>query len=98
MRPAYPTGRDPEERTADAAVCDCREALERLFEFLDSEMPDSDCRRLKEHIAACQACHDAVDAEQHVRELLRRSCTESAPSALRVRVITQILVRRSRST
>ena len=96
MRPGYP-GRAPQDRSADDAVCDCREALERLFEYLDSEMPDSDCRRLRDHISACQACHDAADAEQHVRELLRRSCTESAPSALRVRVLTQILVRRSRS-
>ena len=85
------------DRPATAGPCGCEEAINRLFEYLDAEMPESDCRRLREHIVACDDCHHAADAEQHVRELLRRSCVEQAPEALRVRVITQILLRRSSS-
>ncbi len=74
------------------APCGCDEAIERLFEYLDSEVTDSDCLRIAAHLGVCDGCLDAASAEKHVRELIRRSCVESAPEELRVRVVAQLTV------
>ncbi len=72
--------------------CGCDEAIDRLFEYLDAELPEPDCLRLAAHIAVCDGCLDAAGAERHVRDLIRRSCAESAPETLRVRVVSQLTV------
>jgi anti-sigma factor (TIGR02949 family) len=77
-----------------AAPCGCEEALARLFEYLDAELPEPDCLRLAAHLAICEHCLDAAGAEEHVRSLIRRSCVEPAPEALRVRVVAQLSVLR----
>lgn len=45
---------------------------------------------LAAHAHGCPHCADALDAERHVRILLRRCCAEQdhAPESLRVRVIS----------
>ncbi len=90
----------PNQGDADAPGarerCECDEAIDRLFEYLDAEMPESDLVRVSAHLAACHGCEDAAGAERHVRELLRRSCLESAPERLRVRVVAQLSVRQVR--
>ena len=78
--------------------CNCEELLEHLFEFVDSEMTEHDRERLRRHVEDCPTCREATDAETKIRVLLRRSCQEVAPSALRLRVITQIGVLRAGGT
>ncbi|HLV05363.1 mycothiol system anti-sigma-R factor [uncultured Georgenia sp.] len=78
--------------------CRCEELREHLFEFLDSEMNESDLGRLRRHLAECPTCREATDVETRIRTLLRRSCREVAPSTLRLRVITQIGVLRAGGT
>ena len=89
----------PDRAAGDAArpaegPCGCDEALARLFEYLDAELPEPDCLRLAAHLAVCDHCLDAASAEKHLRALLRRSCVERAPEELRVRVVTQLTVLR----
>ena len=71
----------------------CKELIDHLYELVDADADtdalDARSRRLLEaHAAVCPACRDALDAERHVRELLRR-CASSvqAPPSLRVRVV-----------
>lgn len=78
--------------------CHCQEALDRLEEYLDAEMGSLDAGRLQEHLAECATCFDEAELEQRFRALLRRSCGERAPETLRVRVLTQITVIRTRTT
>lgn len=75
--------------------CGCEDLASRLYQLLDAELDESECRRLQRHVDECPACHEAADAEQHLRSLIRRSCAERAPDSLRVRVITQITVLRT---
>ena len=35
---------------------DCSEVLDHLYEFLDSEMPDDDCAKFKQHFDECSPC------------------------------------------
>jgi len=74
---------------------DCREALERLSAFLDSELEDADGMRIREHLADCEPCLAEYDVEDHIKKLVRRSCNESAPLELHVRIRTQLTVLRA---
>ena len=75
--------------------CNCDELLDHLFEFLDAELDERERARLSDHVDGCPTCHEAADVEQHVRALIRRSCTEVAPDSLRLRVVSQLTVLRS---
>ncbi|MFC7406346.1 mycothiol system anti-sigma-R factor [Georgenia alba] len=81
-------------RAGERGPCSCEELLEHLFEFLDSELDEDQDARLRRHAAECPTCTAAADAEQHIRELVRRSCAEVAPSSLRLRVRSQLSVLR----
>lgn len=74
--------------------CNCAEFVEKLFALLDSEILGPEADVLRSHLARCPECTRVAEAESHVRELLRRSCRERAPEALRVRVRTQLTVMR----
>ena len=78
----------------DAPV-DCAEALSRLFEFLDEEVAESDGDRIRQHLADCEPCLAEYDVEDHLKKLIRRSCTEAAPSELHVRIRQQLTVLRT---
>ena len=78
--------------------CRCEEALEHLYEYLDAEMSEMQLDRLRAHIDECTACLDEVSRERELRIVLKRSCAEVAPDALRMRVRTQLtILRQSRS-
>ena len=76
------------------SVADCTEALTHLAEFLDSELDESDCGRIRQHLADCEPCLDAYDAQDHLKKLVRRSCGEIAPSELHLRIRAQLTVLR----
>lgn len=78
--------------------CQCEEALDRLEEYLDSEMGDLDSARLREHLAECGTCLGEAELERRYRALLQRSCCEVAPETLRIRVRTQITMIRTTIT
>lgn len=78
--------------------CRCEELLEHLYEYVDSEMSDSERDRLSRHLRECLTCQEVTDAETRIRVLLRRSCQEVAPSTLRLRVLSQITVLRAGGT
>ncbi|WP_407341828.1 mycothiol system anti-sigma-R factor [Pengzhenrongella phosphoraccumulans] len=73
---------------------ECREALERLSEFLDSELAETDGDRIREHLADCEPCLSEYDLEDHIKKLVRRSCSESAPPELHVRIRSRLTVLR----
>ncbi|WP_127131787.1 mycothiol system anti-sigma-R factor [Georgenia sp. SYP-B2076] len=74
--------------------CTCEELLDNLMEFLDSELDEDQEARFRAHAEDCPTCHEAADAEQHIRSIVRRSCAEVAPSSLRLRVESQLSVLR----
>ncbi|MEE6282700.1 mycothiol system anti-sigma-R factor [Georgenia sunbinii] len=86
----------PEPGTVPPGPCNCEELLEQLYEFVDSEISEAQCARLREHVRLCPTCREATDAETHLRLLLRRSCAETAPTGLRLRVVAQISMLRAR--
>ncbi len=68
----------------------CEEALDRLFEFIDNELPPEELRRVGAHLKECTGC----DAERKVNERIKSivaSCPkEEAPEELRAKVLQAI--------
>lgn len=48
----------PREHRAE----DCREVFERLSEYLDQELPEGDCERLRQHIEGCAPCVEFIES------------------------------------
>ncbi len=74
---------------------ECRDALGHLAELLDHAMSEPDAEIVRAHIETCEPCLEAADVEEHVRLLVRRACSSRAPEELRLRIVSQITVRRS---
>lgn len=77
--------------------CRCEEALDKLEEFLDSEIGELDANRLRAHLDECASCYGEAELEQRLRALLRRSCCETAPETLRTKVRTELTILRART-
>lgn len=77
---------------SESRLSPCEDALTHLQEFIDCEMSQVDTARLTEHINTCATCQAEVGLERTVRDLIRRSCIEQAPSHLRQRVLEQITI------
>ena len=76
------------------ALVDCEECDRRSGLIDDGAVPGPDARAralMIQHVATCPHCADALDAERHVRALLR-GCYESeqAPERLRARIVASI--------
>ena len=88
--------------TADSSLPgpldDCEHVLERVHEFLDNELDDASGDAIRQHLSDCEPCLDAFDVEQAVKSLVHRKCgNETAPSHLRAKIITQMIVIRQSS-
>ena len=74
---------------------DCGEALARLFEFIDAEIGELEGDRIRRHLADCEPCLSEYDVADHLKKLVRRSCTDVAPTELHVRIRQQLTVLRT---
>lgn len=69
---------------------DCADYLERIVYFLDNELDEADCDIVQQHLDECGPCLDKYDLQKTVKIIVARSCNESAPRALRERVMLEI--------
>ena len=75
----------------DPHETDCSEVLDHLYEYLDREMPDSDCEKFQEHFDECSPCLEKYGLEQEVKKLVKRCCgQDDVPSDLRSKVMGRI--------
>ncbi|MFE5512808.1 mycothiol system anti-sigma-R factor [Streptomyces sp. NPDC056529] len=75
---------------------DCSEVLDHLYEFLDNEMPDSDCTKFEVHFEECSPCLEKYGLEQAVKKLVKRCCgSDDVPTDLRAKVMGRIELIRS---
>jgi mycothiol system anti-sigma-R factor len=69
----------------------CSEVLERVFEYLDGEMGEPDCAKIKVHLDECAHCLDEYHRDELLKALVRRSCgRDVAPAELRTRIMATI--------
>ncbi|MBO3084792.1 mycothiol system anti-sigma-R factor [Cellulomonas fengjieae] len=76
--------------------CDntCKDALDRLWEYLDAELGPLDAATVRAHLTECDGCLEEYDVDLVVKTLVRRGCQEAAPPSLRLRIHEQLTVMR----
>jgi mycothiol system anti-sigma-R factor len=83
---------DPRTGTAcgDPHDAECSEVLQRVFFFIDNELPNADSAAIEHHLAECGPCLQKYDLERTVKMLVQRSCSEHAPEGLRDKVLLRL--------
>jgi mycothiol system anti-sigma-R factor len=76
---------------------DCSEVIARVYEYLDGEMPDGDCGKIKQHLHECGPCLREYGIEDEVKKLVKRSCSDPAPEDLRAKVLAKLAAARTTS-
>jgi anti-sigma factor (TIGR02949 family) len=76
---------------------DCAEVIARVYEYLDGEMPEGDCGKIKQHLHECGPCLREYGIEDEVKKLVKRSCSDPAPEDLRAKVLAKLAAARSSS-
>ncbi|MEV0191215.1 mycothiol system anti-sigma-R factor [Kitasatospora purpeofusca] len=70
---------------------ECGEVLDHLYEFLDNEMAEGDCDKLRVHFEECSPCLKQYGLEQAIKALIKRSCgCDDTPADLRGKVLARI--------
>lgn len=60
-----------------------------LEEALDGELPGEMVERMAQHTRGCPECAEEWERLSRIKELVRRSCVEPAPSSLRERITVE---------
>jgi len=76
--------------SAEERPADCADFLERIVFFIDNELDEADCTEVRHHLDECGPCLRKYDLEMTVKQVVARSCSESAPEGLRERVMYQL--------
>ena len=66
----------------------CRQALERVYEYLDGELPVADAAKIKQHFERCQACYPVLKYCKSFQDALERAaaCQCCAPDELKSKI------------
>lgn len=64
----------------------CQVVFTQMFAFFDEELDAATSEQIRAHLDACEDCLDRYDAEQAMRQAIRRCCEAPAPATLRARI------------
>lgn len=73
----------------DLSARQARDLRFGLEEALDGELPGEMVERMAQHTLDCPECADEWERLSRIKELVRRSCVEPAPSSLRERITVE---------
>ncbi len=65
---------------------DCREALHRIYHFLDGELTPMRRQEIEGHLNNCSCCLRQFGFEAEIRKLLANKCRDDVPDGLRERI------------
>jgi mycothiol system anti-sigma-R factor len=68
----------------------CDEALEKLYEYIDNELPDEELSRIGEHLKDCPPCESELRINEKIKTLASQCGGELAPTELRERILQTI--------
>lgn len=74
-----------EPQPADPAG-QCADFLQSIVYLLDNELDEADVSAVRTHLDTCNPCFETYELQRRVKELVARSCAETAPAELRIRV------------
>ena len=73
----------------------CEEALAKLFEYIDGELPDAELGKIGTHLQDCPPCEAERRINEKIRLLVSQAHEDRAPHQLRERVLSTIQMARS---
>ncbi len=73
------SGRGPE-------IVNCREALAKLYSFLDGDMTDQRREAVSRHLDECSPCVRAYGFEAELKQMLTSKCKDHVPGPLADRI------------
>lgn len=76
----------------------CRQAVERLWAYIDGELPADESERVHEHLAVCQECYPHYDFQKAFLEFVNRHSSAPVPAGLRRRVFLRLLAEEARES
>lgn len=71
-------------------VVDCREALHRIYHFLDGELTTERRAEIEAHLNGCSPCLQMFGFEAELRRVVACKCQETVPDELRQRIASAI--------
>jgi mycothiol system anti-sigma-R factor len=74
----------------DDTNINCREALHRVYHFLDGELTPERRDQIARHLDRCSPCLRAFGFETEIRRLVADRCRDEVPEELRARIATVI--------
>ena len=78
------------EARSEHSTEECVDYLEQIVYFLDNELDEADCVVVQTHLRECGPCLERYDLQRTVKEVVARSCHETAPDELRDKVRMRI--------
>jgi mycothiol system anti-sigma-R factor len=70
---------------------DCAKAIEKVYFYLDGEMPDADCTEIRTHLEECAPCLREYGLEQAFKALIARSCgCDETPAEVKQRLLGRL--------
>jgi len=68
----------------------CDEALLRLYEYIDRELPADDLSRITDHLNDCPPCSAELRVNVKIKALVGGTTQETAPEELRAKILETI--------
>jgi mycothiol system anti-sigma-R factor len=68
----------------------CAEAVERLWEYLDGELPEEHRAAIEEHLSFCRRCCGEAEFAGELRSFLAREAAEELPDDVRTRLLATL--------
>ncbi len=69
---------------------DCREALHRIYHFLDGELTPVRRHEIEAHLDGCSPCLQMFGFEAELRRVVHDKCRDDVPDSLRERIAEAI--------
>jgi mycothiol system anti-sigma-R factor len=68
-------------------MLNCRDAVEKLYVYLDRQLSDDEAEEVRQHLARCPHCEDFFKFEEGVLSIVHRVCRDvQTPAHLRDKV------------
>ena len=69
----------------------CREAVDKLQEYIDQELDSATCDKIKKHLELCRLCCDQFEFETTLKELTHKCCEDAkAPGVLKSKILNNL--------
>ena len=66
--------------------CDCGDAQDQLFQYLDAELDEDTAVSVREHLDGCGGCQDSFEFHRRLKMVIRTHLAEEMPESLELRV------------